>query len=149
MMHRVCCGYETITRLLLKAGYDVSLTNNEGEAALHRSALRGHETNLRLLLEAGAGVNARKTSGQPALHIAAERGHDDLVRKFVEAETDVHIIASSDSWNFDCVASVGSPINSTQTLQPCKPYTNLTAMKIAVLNEHSDVVKFLVIFMLK
>ena len=60
-------SYHTCLGLLLEAGADVNMTNNEGTTALLETTALGNETSMKLLLKAGADVNRNDAKGMTAL----------------------------------------------------------------------------------
>lgn len=77
-------GDLTTTRLLLKQGADVNLTNNEGSTALMLAARDGHIEIIRSLIAAGANVNTCNVNEMDALTLATLNGHDAAVQILAE-----------------------------------------------------------------
>lgn len=57
-MYACASGHEEVVRVLLKAGADVSLHNENGHTPLMEAASAGHVGIAKLLVEHGAQVNA-------------------------------------------------------------------------------------------
>lgn len=57
-MYACASGHEEVVRVLLKAGADVSLHNENGHTPLMESASAGHVGIAKLLVDHGAQVNA-------------------------------------------------------------------------------------------
>ncbi len=74
-------GHTEVVRLLLAAGANVHLEEEEEMTALHVC----HEKVLPLLLAAGADVNYAGEEGWTPLHCAALRGHAGIVRALLKA----------------------------------------------------------------
>jgi hypothetical protein len=60
-------GQTGVARLLVAAGADVNLQNNDGSTALHTAAFFCHPEIVKLLLESGADRSIRNNSGSTAL----------------------------------------------------------------------------------
>lgn len=73
-------GHIEIVKVLLTAGVDVNMTNDNGQTALHYAASRNREDIAKCLLEAGAHINAADKLGNTSLHRAASRGHLSMVK---------------------------------------------------------------------
>ncbi len=109
-------GDAPMTRLLLENGADPKLRNTAGSTPLHDAALSGNKETIELLVARGAGVNAADSeSGSTPLHKAASFGRLDAVKMLVQHGADV------------------------------SPKTNkgLTALQLAIDNDHKDVAAFL------
>jgi len=76
-----------VAELLLQAGADASIVNNEGNSALMLAAARDIPVLIPALVKAGADVNARGRDGT-ALGIAAEKGQTAVARALLEAKAD-------------------------------------------------------------
>jgi ankyrin repeat protein len=83
-------GNETVTRLLLENGYDISAKDKDGKTALHCAASNGHDALVRLLLEKGAEVASKDNIRCAALHYAARNGHLAVVQLLVENGANVN-----------------------------------------------------------
>lgn len=86
----ICCTEPqdlAILRLLLSAGADPNVCDEEGDAALMYVS---HPTAIRLLLEAGADVTLRNRDGQSVLHYANRFADPESVRLLLAAGADPH-----------------------------------------------------------
>lgn len=86
----ICCTEPqdlAILRLLLSAGADPNVRDEEGDAALMYVS---HPTAIRLLLEAGANVTLRNRDGQSVLHYANRFADPESVRLLLAAGADPH-----------------------------------------------------------
>ena len=72
-------------KLLLSAGAEINVTNNDGWTALMKAAADNKPENLKLLLEAGADPNMRNDNGWTALGLAGRNGHTETVDILKEA----------------------------------------------------------------
>ncbi|KAK3254129.1 hypothetical protein CYMTET_36649 [Cymbomonas tetramitiformis] len=138
LSHAVRFGFETIVELLLEAGAKVNERNEAGFAPIHIAAQNGHCELVKKLLAVGASVSEadeektlpptmqmlqgrpyrpkktpqRKTKSLP-LHLAAENGH---------------------------VATVALLMDLSRNLYK-KDGADLTALELAAMNGHADVVE--------
>lgn len=77
-------GYKKIIKLLLKAGADLDITDDQGNTALHLAALTHRKVEIvKLLMHIN--VNTKNNSGQTPLHYAVGRCDDDSERIVVFA----------------------------------------------------------------
>src|SRR5258708_5690875 len=76
-----------VAQLLLHAGADASIVNNEGNTALMLAADRGMPVLIPALVKAGADINARGRDGT-SLVIAAEKGQTTVVQALLQADAD-------------------------------------------------------------
>jgi ankyrin repeat protein len=75
--------------LLQKAGADLNLTENYGQAALHLAAKNNHWPVVSYLLQTGdVHIDAESALGQTALYQAAEEGHAKVVQLLLKAGAD-------------------------------------------------------------
>jgi ankyrin repeat protein len=79
-----------VAQLLLQAGADASIVNNEGNTALTLAAERGMPVLIPALVKGGADVNARGRDGT-ALGLAAEKGQTAVVQALLEANADPNL----------------------------------------------------------
>ena len=79
-----------VAQLLLQAGADASIVNNEGNSALMLAAHRGMPVLIPALVKAGADINERGRDGTP-LVVAAEEGQTAVVRALLEANADANL----------------------------------------------------------
>ena len=83
-------GHESIVRLLLDRGANVTASSQPFGDALHAAAAQGHIPVTRLLLVEGADPNSSGGFYGCAIQAAAHRGHIDVVKVLVAAGADVY-----------------------------------------------------------
>lgn len=76
-----------VAQLLLQAGADASVVNNEGNTALMLAAKRGMPVLIPALVKAGADINARGRDGT-SLGLAAAEGQTAVVQALLDAGAD-------------------------------------------------------------
>ena len=86
----VSTGNESITRLLLERGADITKQDHNGATALHLACERGSEVLTRLLLEKLADPNERDFLGRTALFRAVAEKNETVVKLLLEASADVN-----------------------------------------------------------
>ncbi|KAK6187433.1 hypothetical protein SNE40_005464 [Patella caerulea] len=75
VLHRACLGGNfDVIHLLLRAGSDPNVPNNNGETSTHFACKRGNASVLHLVLEFGGDITAVDKQGRGAVHHAAESG---------------------------------------------------------------------------
>lgn len=81
----------TALEILIEKGADITLTSNDGETVLMRSAAWGGDRNIiRYLIGKGADVNAKTSKGMTVLMYAAESNNLDAMRALIEAGADAN-----------------------------------------------------------
>ena len=86
--------------LLLKAGANPNLVNEDGDTPLHVAVGCGVQCPaqaVKLLLAAGADVNAKGAGGRTPLHVAASSDHTEAVVALLEGGADLHARDNQDS----------------------------------------------------
>lgn len=89
LMFALLFNRESIIRLLLENGADANCKDEYGQSALMKASREGHESTVRLLLENGADSNCKNKYGQSALMEASKGGHESTVRLLLENEADI------------------------------------------------------------
>ena len=83
----IACGLgnsgEAIVDVLLRAGADPAVTDDDGSLPLHIAVANGLARCTRLLLEMGSSAGAVNVAGDTPLHIAALAGHSEIMRLLV------------------------------------------------------------------
>ena len=74
-----------IVRVLIDAGADLNLTDDNGDTASMLAVKTGQTDVLRMLLEAGADISGSRNP----LFIAARRGHKEITQMLINAGADV------------------------------------------------------------
>ena len=78
---------EDMVQLLLVAGADVTLPNNNGFNCLHHASLRGNTAAVRLILQhlpPGCSVDEPKDDGFTALHLASLNNHLEVAQTLID-----------------------------------------------------------------
>ncbi|KAF3392848.1 Ankyrin-3 [Penicillium rolfsii] len=81
-------GADEVLKMLIDAGADLTLANNEIGTPLHCAVQRKSRTTIELLLAAGADVKAKNRHGRTPLHLAMDTGRSDLVLLLFQAGAD-------------------------------------------------------------
>ena len=79
-----------VAELLLQAGADASIVNNEGNSALMLASHRDMPVLIPALVKAGADINERGRDGT-SLVVAADEGHSAVVRALLDANADPNL----------------------------------------------------------
>ncbi len=83
-----------LARVLMQAGADASIVNNEGITALTLAVQRDMAAPIPELVKAGADVNKRNRKGGTLLIYAVDRSQPDVVRALLDANADPNIPAT-------------------------------------------------------
>ncbi|KAJ1522563.1 hypothetical protein ONE63_001749 [Megalurothrips usitatus] len=84
-------GHAEIVHLLLSLGASLSLTDDDGDTALHYSAFGNQPDIMDFLLKAGADRNATNKGSCTALHVAVNKQHVHCVRVLLRYKSNVNI----------------------------------------------------------
>ena len=88
------CAYwnrPKIVRMLIDAGADVNIQQDNDSTALHECAINNRPDIARMLIDAGADVNIQGNDGWTALHWCAVMNHPDIARMLIDAGADLNI----------------------------------------------------------
>lgn len=85
LMYALKGGHDDIIKLLVDAGANVRLKNNDEESALHIAAKYGRTASTELLLEAGADITTYDATGRTPLYRAIENKQADII-ELLQAE---------------------------------------------------------------
>lgn len=80
----VAANHNMIAKMLLEAGAEVNVKQENGITPLHSAAHNGNIELLIVLLEAGAEITARTEEGKTPSDIAAEQGYNDIAKILTE-----------------------------------------------------------------
>ncbi len=80
-----------IARMLIDAGIDVNLQDEDGQTPLHMAVVRRNVKIVRMLIDAGADVNRQTKKGSTPLHRAAEFGKVEFAIMLIDAGADVNM----------------------------------------------------------
>jgi ankyrin repeat protein len=84
-------GRLEIARMLIDAGANVNVQDDNGYAPLHVAAKYGNEEILRMLIDAGANVNVQSNTGWTPLHDVAYEGNVEIARILIDAKANVNV----------------------------------------------------------
>ncbi|XP_006778323.1 PREDICTED: ankyrin repeat domain-containing protein 6 isoform X2 [Myotis davidii] len=73
-------GHLAVVQILLKAGCDLDVQDDDGNTALHEASWHGFSQSVKLLVKAGANVLAKNKAGNTALHLACQNSHSQSTR---------------------------------------------------------------------
>ena len=91
-LHRAASkGNESIARLLLDRGADITMHDHLGQTALHVAARSGREGIFKVLLEKKIDPNIKDSLGRTALFHAVESGSLKVVKGLLDASVDVNL----------------------------------------------------------
>lgn len=85
---------DTLVKLLLRQGADITAKNNLGYTALHWATISGHETVVQLLLEFKADIDEKDKDGYSALHWATRSGHERVIQLLLKHGAKIHAKSS-------------------------------------------------------
>ena len=90
-LHWACrSGSLAISKMLVKAGAGVCVTDNERDTCLTLAAYFGHTETVRYLVSfPELDVNHKDTDGHTALFLAADQNHPDVAKVLIDAEADI------------------------------------------------------------
>lgn len=82
-------GHWEVVKMLLKAGANATLVNNNGDTAVYAAAVNGHRLVINQLLEAKVDLTVVNKRGESPLYAAASKGHSIVVKILADAKVDV------------------------------------------------------------
>ena len=89
-----------VVQVLIDAGADIEMNDNDGRSPLHTACLTGELEVVKMLVRAGAGVRATDNDGCTCLMLAAWFGRTETVRYLVGVpEVDVNFQSAADAYN--------------------------------------------------
>jgi ankyrin repeat protein len=98
-------GLADTARILLQAGADIDLTNNDGNNALWLACFSGDTTTIQVLIENGIAIDNRNVTGATALIYASSAGKAAIVKQLLDAGADPYIKTQDDFTALDLAAS--------------------------------------------
>lgn len=98
-------GLAETAHILLQAGADIHLTNNDGNNALWLACFSGDSTTVKVLVESGIDVDNRNVTGATALIYASSAGKAAIVKQLLEAGANPYIKTQDDFTALDLAAS--------------------------------------------
>ncbi|CAH1225902.1 ANKRD6 [Branchiostoma lanceolatum] len=83
-------GFTNTLKVLLQAGCELDIQDNDGCTALHRAVVGGHVEVVQALIEEGASVDRQDQNGNTPLHEAAWNGYSRTVELLIRARANIH-----------------------------------------------------------
>lgn len=82
----ICCRRKDVemAKILVEAGANVDIQNDEGQTPLHIVSWEGDEVMLKIFYQGKANPNITDKMDRSPLHVAAERGHTNIVEVLTE-----------------------------------------------------------------
>ena len=98
-LHSACReGTLNVVKLLVEAGADVCVADEEENTCLMLASRKGHIDTVRYLVSLpGMNVNQRDSEGNTALHVAVREQHAEVAQVLIDAGADVNRRASGDT----------------------------------------------------
>ncbi|XP_065834043.1 fibronectin type 3 and ankyrin repeat domains protein 1-like [Oscarella lobularis] len=143
-------GYKSVAKLLLENGADVNYTSGSGKTSLMIACYHGHLNVVQLLKEHGARYDVRDKGGSMALHWAVDGGQEDMVAYLIRDRVPVDERDGAGWTPLIRTAAVTGHVGIARILLAfdadidAKDSDGRTALMIASLNGHKDLVSFLV-----
>ena len=100
-------GSRDIVKLLLEAGADASIADNQSRTALHMASQAGNKDIIRLLCDNGVDVNGSDQQGKTPLIYAVENGRGEACRLLLELGADKTLTDQNGHNAFDYAAANG------------------------------------------
>jgi len=85
-------GNVEIVRMLIDAGADVNLKDNNGDTPLHVAAKYGRVEIVRILINARANLDVQNNHDETPVHYAAMNGNPGIARMLIDAGADETIL---------------------------------------------------------
>lgn len=134
---------------LLQQGLDVRAPQSDGSTALHWATLGGHVDAIRSLVQAGADVNAADRYGTTPLSLAALNGDTAATEVLLNAGADPNAVDAAHESALMTASRTGNDAVVSLLLDHgamvgyAEPVYELTALALAALEGHTDVVSLL------
>ncbi|KAK6991363.1 serine/threonine-protein phosphatase 6 regulatory ankyrin repeat subunit B [Biomphalaria glabrata] len=139
-------GEEEKVTMLLKCNASVNDKNAQGKTALSLATENGHTEIVRLLLNNRANVNAQDLNKMTPLIKASEKGHVEIVQLLLQFGANVYEKLPS---GYTAIMRVSKSRNTSnaQKLLESKANFGQSALIMATINRHKDIVKLLLRYM--
>eukprot|EP00053_Salpingoeca_punica_P002028 m.35880 g.35880 ORF g.35880 m.35880 type:complete len:317 (+) comp11347_c0_seq1:245-1195(+) len=146
-------GFVSVVEELLRRGANINFTNGSGKTSLMMASFNGHLGVVEVLLHEKAKLQLKDNNGADALHLAADGGQAEVINVLVNSGCNVHARDTHSQWTplHHCGAVSGSAAAARVLLQRGakvdeKDVNGKTALMLAVLNNHTELVKVLLEF---
>ncbi|PIK54974.1 putative fibronectin type 3 and ankyrin repeat domains 1 protein [Apostichopus japonicus] len=144
-------GLTNIIEVLLPYGADVNAQNSSGKDAMMLASFAGHLEVVQLLRANGARYDHQDKGGSTSLHWAVDAGHLKLVKWMIRDGAAIDVVDFSSKWTplMRCCAMSGHVEVARELFfagaeVEKKDKDGKTALMIAALNGHRDLVQLLV-----
>lgn len=134
-----------IVKMLLEHGAEIDAINSEDRTALQKASIKGHKAVVAYLLDHGGDVRHADRDGVTSVHLAVQYGFMEIAQLLIDSGADLHCrsngwapihLCHDDPEMMQCLLKNGADVNDTGK-------QGYTALYIAALNNHPEVVKVL------
>ncbi|XP_075072092.1 fibronectin type 3 and ankyrin repeat domains protein 1 isoform X2 [Mixophyes fleayi] len=144
-------GFLRLVELLVDHGADINQENGSGKNSLMLACFAGHLDVVEYLRKQGVSWDSRDKSGCTAMHWAADGGHLKVIQWMINDGCKVDVKDSGLHWTplmrvgaitgntdvAECLVNAGAEVNA-------KDKDGKTPLMVATLNNHEDLVRFLI-----
>ena len=142
-------NHPDIVQVLIDAGTDIEMKNNDGRSPLHMASCLGALTTVKMLVKAGVDLDQRDGNNFTALRAAVKGKHADVVQVLIDAGADIEtkdaegrsplLLASrlEDLTTMKMLVEAGADVRATDN-------SANTCLIIAVYGKNTDIVRYLV-----
>ena len=90
-------GYGKIVKMLLSAGANPNVQDNDGDTPLLLAAREGHNNIVKILINENADLDIKNNNGDTALALASYRNHQEIAKLLLETQANPNIQAKDGS----------------------------------------------------
>ena len=139
-MEACTAGNLTSVKILIDAGADANVVDNEGVTTMMSAAYQGHKEIVQLLIDMKVDVNQVAFSGGTAIMFSAAGGHNETTRILIENKADVNVVVMATP---EYIVNVSKAIaEGKEDTEPHKD--GVTALHVAAQGGHIGCMELLV-----